>query len=160
MKTLFTDYSQPILSEFSHPGPCFSRNDSVVSATNAVFNGVLGITLPLITGYQNSRLEHQADLGHVLANIVLETMKALVDTNDALMKGSGDKINPWSIMDYIQGGTFLNFEGIDKTALIDSTTGLLQGHSITISGELRRFLESEAVDMAIIRVLAPAPKRR
>lgn len=78
---------------------------------------------------QDDTLKRSADLGGILANVVVDSMKAFTSANNALMRG--DKyLNTGDIRSYLKGGLFVNFGGVDKNAVTDAMNALLIGQAI------------------------------
>jgi hypothetical protein len=80
----------------------------------------------------NSRddtLKRSADLGGILAKVVVEAMKAFTSANNALMRGD-NYLNSGDIRLYLKGGLFVNFGGVDKNAVTGAMNALLIGQAI------------------------------
>lgn len=94
--------------------------------------------------------EKSADLGLVLGRIVIDTMKSLTAINNKLMQGgnvdgSGNDITkdpvpggvggvyvpgPADVQAYLTNGSFVDFEGVDKNAVVDTMNTFLLAKSI------------------------------
>jgi hypothetical protein len=72
--------------------------------------------------------QKSADLGGVLGEIVLESLKTFTAANNQLM--SGQSYNDVDIRTYLSGGAFLAFDGVDKNAVSDAMTNMLIGTAI------------------------------
>lgn len=78
---------------------------------------------------QDDTLQKSADLGGILAKVVVDSMKAFTSANNALMHGD-NYLNAGDIRSYLKGGLFVNFGGVDKNAVTDAMNGLLIGQAI------------------------------
>ena len=77
----------------------------------------------------NDTFEKSADMGGYLGKMVVEALKSFTEANNALMYGdvyqeSGD------IRSYLKDGMFVNFGGINKTAVTNFMSSMLIGHAI------------------------------
>jgi hypothetical protein len=79
---------------------------------------------------QDDTFKKSADLGGILGNIVVGSMKAFTSTNNQLMHG--DKVQNDDIQAYVKEGAFVNFGGVDKNAVIDMMNNFMVGNAINL----------------------------
>ena len=79
---------------------------------------------------QDDTFQKSADLGALLGQIVVGSMKAFTSANNQLMHG--DQFQGKDITAYLTGGAFVNFPGVDKNAVIDVMNNFLVGNAINL----------------------------
>ena len=74
----------------------------------------------------------EADLGKILGSVFNETIYYLRDTNNAIMKGSGGNkaTGATKLLDYLKGGGFVAFEGVNKNEVSNGMTGMFIGTAV------------------------------
>ncbi|KAL8827105.1 MAG: hypothetical protein Q9191_003388 [Dirinaria sp. TL-2023a] len=90
---------------------------ATAGVANAVFAGVTNAVTPLFGQHLDDTPKKVAEIGKILGDISVEAAQALSDTNNKLMKG--ESLKSGDIRSYLAGGSFVSFEGINKSALID-----------------------------------------
>ncbi len=93
-------------------------------AITAVFND-----RKLTCTSQDNTFKKSADLGGILAKVVVDSMKSFIGANNALMHGD-NYLNTGDIRLYLKGGLFVNFAGVDKNTVIDTMNAFLTGQAI------------------------------
>lgn len=79
---------------------------------------------------QDDTFQKSADLGGILGNIVVGSMKSFTSANNELMKG--DQFQGSDIKSYVKDGNFVNFPGVDKNAVIDVMNNFMVGNAIDL----------------------------
>ncbi|KAL8672116.1 MAG: hypothetical protein Q9168_003422 [Polycauliona sp. 1 TL-2023] len=102
---------------------------AAAGAGNALFAGAIGAVTPLLGQHQDDTFQKSADLGGLLGSIVLSAMKTFITANNILMHGDNFQ-STGDIRTYIKGGTFLDYPGIDKVAVIDRMNAKLIGNAV------------------------------
>lgn len=78
---------------------------------------------------KNDAMQKSADVGALLATIVLGSIKTFISANNILMHGDSFE-DTGDIRAYLQDGLFLSFGGIDKVRVIDNMNAMLVGQAV------------------------------
>ncbi|KAJ5824366.1 hypothetical protein N7447_006706 [Penicillium robsamsonii] len=100
----------------------------LAGAGSAIAGGASGAGGAALPAHADDTFEKSADMGAVLGRIVVDSMKSFTTANNQLM--SGQMYGDADIRDYISGGAFLAFNGVDKNAVTDLMTNMLIGTAI------------------------------
>ncbi|KAF2137405.1 uncharacterized protein K452DRAFT_329273 [Aplosporella prunicola CBS 121167] len=99
-----------------------------IDALKTVLNGLTTV-VGIGAAFADDTFDKDAELGSVLANVVVESMKDFTHANNELVAGK-DYASTGDIKTYLSGGTFVDFPGVDKNAVIDVMNAFLLGHAI------------------------------
>ena len=83
----------------------------------------------LILNSQDDIFFKSADLGNILGQIVVGSIESFTSANNVLMHGDSYE-NSGDIRDYVRGGQFVAYPGIDKNAVTNVMNGFLIGQAI------------------------------
>lgn len=105
-----------------------------VGAGSLIANTVPGAIMPMINNElgESGAPAREADLGAVLARFFNNLNSYLTKSNNAIMQGSGAN-KDWEgpmLFDYLNGGGFVAFEGVDKRRVKDTMEGMLLGTAV------------------------------
>ena len=78
--------------------------------------------------HKDDTFEKSADLGRMLGNIVMDTVKSFVSANNILMRGHDYEGR--DIRSYLAGGLFVDFGGVDKNKVTDTVNNIFVAQSI------------------------------
>ncbi|KAJ5143048.1 uncharacterized protein N7515_001835 [Penicillium bovifimosum] len=111
---------------FAGLGPAVAG--ALAGAGSALTSGSVTATANALSSHSDDTFQKSADLGGILGNIVVDSMKSFTTANNQLMSGQ-DYANV-DIRTYIGGGAFLAFPGVDKNSVTDAMTNMLIGIAI------------------------------
>ncbi|KAJ5373741.1 hypothetical protein N7517_005747 [Penicillium concentricum] len=94
----------------------------------ALAGGASGATLAAIPAHENDTFDKSADLGAILGSIIVDSMKSFTTANNQLMRGQ--TYGNADIRQYIAGGAFLTYPGVDKNAVTDQMNSMIVGTAI------------------------------
>ncbi|KAM0187316.1 hypothetical protein ACHAPI_011229 [Fusarium lateritium] len=89
---------------------------ATAAVSSALMGGGVSATAVGIQSQSDDTFQKSADLGGILGEIVVNSLKTFTTANNQLM--SGQSYNDADIRTYLSGGAFLNFGGVDKNAKI------------------------------------------
>ncbi|KAJ5096138.1 hypothetical protein NUU61_005494 [Penicillium alfredii] len=101
---------------------------AVAGAESALLAGAVGAANLAVGEHQDDTFEKSADLGKILGSVVTDSLKSFTSANNDLM--SGKTYDDDDIRAYISGGAFLAYPGVDKNAVTDAMTNMLEGIAI------------------------------
>ena len=78
---------------------------------------------------QDDTFQKSADLGAILGQIVVGSLKGFTAANNALMRGENYQ-STGDLRTYLNNGAFVAFNGVDKVAVIDAINNFLIGNAI------------------------------
>lgn len=80
---------------------------------------------------KDDTFQKSAELGDILGNIVLQPLRAFTDANNQLVQG-GNYTGAGDIRSYIKNGLFVNYNGIDKPAVVIAMNNLRVGQAMNV----------------------------
>ncbi|KAM0319200.1 hypothetical protein ACHAPQ_010432 [Fusarium lateritium] len=101
---------------------------ATASVSSALMGGGVSATAVGVQSQSDDTFQKSADLGGILGEIVVDSLKTFTAANNQLM--SGQSYNDVDIRTYLSGGAFLSFDGVDKNAVSDAMTDMLIGTAI------------------------------
>ncbi|KAL7622200.1 hypothetical protein AAE478_007703 [Parahypoxylon ruwenzoriense] len=90
-----------------------------------------------LASVKDETFEKDAQLGSILAKVVVDSLKSFASANNELMAGHNYK-STGDIRSYLAGGAFVDFGGVDKNAVVDVMNKFLLGKLSTSSGASKR----------------------
>ncbi|KAI9799090.1 MAG: hypothetical protein M1833_004284 [Piccolia ochrophora] len=102
---------------------------AAANAVYALYGGGINAAGVVLGAHTTDVFEKSADLGAILAKVVVGSMKSFTEANNQLMHGENYQ-NTGDIRTYLNGGLFVNFPGVDKNKISESMNNLIAGNAI------------------------------
>lgn len=80
----------------------------------------------------------QANLGHIMAQAVTDIAGSFISTNNELMFGNGYGNSGGDIRNYLQGGAWVDYPGLQKNGARDSMIAIMQSMMINSLWRMQR----------------------
>lgn len=131
LKKIFTMVSTILGVSTAFAGLAGPEASGAVGLVNAMFNGITSYVIQVEESnkVQEPLLKKASDLGHQLGKFALEMSKHYIEMNNVLMKGD-DYLDSGDILDYLEGGLFVSYPGIDESKTIDAMNLLITARAI------------------------------
>ncbi|KAI9840402.1 MAG: hypothetical protein M1838_004072, partial [Thelocarpon superellum] len=102
---------------------------AALGATRAIFTAAGSAATAHIKQGQDDTFQKAADVGAALSQLFMASIKDMVTGNNVLMGGNSFE-GAGDIRTFIQNGSYVAFEGIDKVATTNSMNAMLTGAAI------------------------------
>ncbi|KAK4868241.1 hypothetical protein LT330_007439 [Penicillium expansum] len=110
---------------------------TIAGAASGMVSGGVGAASIAVSSTDTSDIT-QANLGHIMAQAVNDIAGSFISTNNELMFGHGYGSSSEDIRTYLQGGSWVNYPGLQKNGARDSMIAIMQSMMINSLWRMQR----------------------
>ncbi|CAI7653247.1 unnamed protein product [Penicillium discolor] len=110
---------------------------AIAGAASSMVSGGVGAASLAISSTDTSDIT-QANLGHIMAQAVTDIASSFISTNNELMFGNGYGDSGGDIRNYLQGGAWVDYPGLQKNGARDSMIAIMQSMMINSLWRMQR----------------------